>query len=329
VHRHLDLVATAELYARGVLGLSPADRVLSAAKLFFAYGLGNSLTFPLWLGAEVVLHPGRATPEAMFELIRLERPTIFCGVPTLYASMLAHPELPRALGSLHLAISAGEALPAALLERWRARFGIPLLDGLGSTELLHIFVSNRREELRPGSSGKPIAGYQVRIVDESGREVADDEVGALLAGGPSAALRYHARPELTTRTMISPGWVRTGDSYRRDPDGFLWHVGRTDDLLKVSGQWVSPVEVEAALAQHPAVIEAAVVAYLDADGLTRPRAFVVPAVPAGGDLASELQRYLKTTLAPHKYPRRIDIVDALPKTATGKIQRHLLRERPA
>ncbi len=326
VHRHLDLVATAELYARGVLEMSSADRVLSAAKLFFAYGLGNSLGFPLWLDAETVLHPERPTPEAMFELIREHRPTLFFGVPTLYASMLAHPEPPRDLGPLRLGISAGEPLPAALLERWRARFGVELLDGLGTTELLHIFVSNRPGAVRAGSSGTAVAGYQVRIVDEHGADVPDGEVGSLLAGGPSAALRYHARPELTERAMVAPGWVRTGDSYRRDSDGYLWHLGRTDDLMKVSGQWVSPVEVEAALAEHPAVLEAAVVGYVDADGLTRARAFVVPAAGAGADLAGELQAHVKARLAPHKYPRRIDLVDVLPKTATGKIQRHLLRK---
>jgi benzoate-CoA ligase len=330
VHRHLDLIATAALYAEPVLGLGPADRVLSAAKLFFAYGLGNSLGFPIWLGAESVLHPDRATPEAMFRLLREERPTVFFGVPTLYASMLAHPDLPPDLGRVRLCVSAGEALPAPLLERWRARFGVEVLDGLGSTEMLHIFVSNRPGAVRPGSSGRALPGYRVRIVDEEDEDVPAGEVGTLLAGGPSAALRYHGRPELSRRTMPAPGWLRTGDSYRADADGYLFHVGRTDELMKVSGQWVSPVEVEAALAEHPAVIEAAVVADQDRDGLTRPRAFVVVGqdAPPRDVLAEQLRAHVKARLAPHKYPRRIDFVDELPRTATGKLRRLFLREEP-
>ena len=327
VHRHADLPVTAERYARGVLGLGPGDRVLSAAKLFFAYGLGNSLTFPLALGAEVVLAPERATPEAMFELVAREQPTVFFGVPTLYAAMLAHPGAPESLGRVRLCLSAGEALPAPLWERWRARFGVEILDGLGSTEMLHIFVSNRPGRARPGSSGEPVPGYAVRIVDEDGRDVADGETGTLLAQGESAARGYHERPEQTAHTMFAPGWLRTGDAYRRDADGFYWSVGRTDDLLKVSGIYVSPFEVESLLAAHPAVLEAAVVGQPDEHGLTKPRAFVVlaPGAQAGDALARELQDYVKAKSAPHKYPRRVDFVAELPKTPTGKIRRHLLR----
>jgi benzoate-CoA ligase len=331
VHRHVDLPVTAAHYAQPVLGLGAGDRVLSAAKLFFAYGLGNSLTFPLLCGAEIALCPERPTPEAMFALLRDAEPTVFFGVPTLYAAMLAHPDLPATLGRVRLCVSAGEALPAPLWERWRERFGVEILDGLGSTEMLHIFVSNRAGAARPGSSGRPVEGYRVRVVDEDDRDVAPGEVGALVAHGASAARAYHARPEISARTMFAPGWVRTGDSYRVDADGYLWHVGRTDDLMKVSGQFVSPVEVESALAAHASVVEAAVVGEPDEHGLTKPRAFVVlaPGARPSDALARELQDFVKARLAPHKYPRRVDFVDELPKTATGKIRRHVLREKGA
>ncbi|MEX2208515.1 MAG: benzoate-CoA ligase family protein [Myxococcota bacterium] len=329
VHRHVDLPVTAARYAQPVLGLCDGDRVLSAAKLFFAYGLGNSLTFPLLCGAEVVLCPERPTPEAIFALLREAEPTVFFGVPTLYAAMLAHPELPTTLGPVRLCVSAGEALPAPLWQRWLERFGVEILDGLGSTEMLHIFVSNRPGAVRPGSSGTPVDGYRVRVVDDEDRDVAPGEIGALVAHGASAALRYHARPETSARTMFAPGWLRTGDSYRREADGTLWHVGRSDDLMKVSGQYVSPVEVESALAAHEAVVEAAVVADRDPHGLVKPRAFVVlaSAARASDGLARELQEFVKARLSPHKYPRRVDFVDELPKTATGKIRRHVLREK--
>ncbi len=329
IHRHADLAIPASCYGRGVLGLGPSDRVLSGSKLFFAYGLGNSLTFPLLLGAECVLHSARSTPEAMFALLRDEAPTVFFGVPTLYAAMLAHPDLPASLGRVRLCVSAGEALPAAIAERWRARFGVEILDGLGSTEMLHIFVSNRAGASRPGASGTPVPGYTIRLVDAANREVSTHEIGALLAHGESAARSYHARPEETSRTMFAPGWLRTGDSYRRDEDGFLWHVGRSDDLFKASGQWVSPAEVEAALCAHENVLEAAVVAHSDTDGIVKPRAFVAlrAGVLASDALAEALRTLARERLAPHKVPRAIAFVDELPKTATGKLQRHLLREK--
>ncbi len=328
VHRHVDLPFTASAYAHDILGLRDDDRVLSAAKLFFAYGLGNALTFPILLGAEIVVCPDRPTPEAMFALLADEQPTVFFGVPTLYAAMLAHPDLPASLGRVRLCVSAGEALPVAIWERWHARFGVEILDGLGSTEMLHIFVSNRPGRVRPGSSGATVPGYTVRIVDDAGADLPDGEVGTLVAHGPSAARAYHARPDATAQTMFAPGWLRTGDSYRREPDGSHWHVGRTDDLMKVSGQYVSPVEVESTLAAHPAVVEAAVVAQTDAEGLTKPRAFVVlsPGSQPSVALARELQDFTKARLAPHKYPRWVEFVDELPKTATGKIRRHLLRK---
>jgi benzoate-CoA ligase len=328
IHRHLDLAATAALYAVPVLEMNEGDRVLSAAKLFFAYGLGNGLTFPLVTGAEIVLHPDRPTPESMFELIRREQPTIFFAVPTLYAAMLAHPDAPKDLERVRLCVSAGEALPAPIYDRWRDRFGVDILDGLGSTEMLHIFLSNRVGKTKAGSSGIPVPGYEVRLVDAEGADVPEGEVGALVAGGPSAALAYHGRPAESSASMFAPGWLRTGDSYRRDADGFYFHVGRTDDLMKVSGQWVSPVEIEGCLAEHDSVLEAAVVEWRDGDDLARPKAFVVLKQPANASdgLARELADHVKSQLAPHKYPRQVEFVDALPRTATGKLQRFELRK---
>jgi len=329
IHRHLDLPVTAECYAGEVLRLEPADCLFSAAKLFFAYGLGNGLTFPLWYGAEVILWADRPTPEAVFEILERERPTIFFGVPTLYAALLAHPAAPAALPSLRLCVSAGEALAAPLYERWRERYGVEILDGIGSTEMLHIFVSNRAGRVRPGSSGTPVPGYRVRVVDEESLDVAPGKVGTLLAFGESAARAYHNRPEQSARTMFEPGWLRSGDSYRVESDGTYTHVGRTDDLLKVSGQYVSPVEVEATLAAHPAVLESAVVGWADENGLVTPKAFVVPKPGhrASGALARDLQSFVKGELAPHKYPRTVEFVASLPKTATGKIRRFALRKR--
>ena len=331
IHRHIDLPVTAQAIGCGVLGMGPEDRVLSAPKLFFAYGLGNSLTFPLFLGAEVVLQPERPTPEVMFELLRTEAPTLFFGVPTLYAAMLAHPELPASLGSVRLCMSAGEALAAPLYERWRDRFGVEIIDTLGTTEMLHGFLANRPGQARPGSSGKPVPGYELRIVDGAGADVAKSEIGTLLVRGESGARMYHKRPEQTARTMLADGWLRTGDSYRRDDEGFYYHMGRSDDLMKVSGQYVSPVEVEATLIAHPGVVEAAVVAQADEYGLLKPKAHVVLKSDArpSEDLAAELQEFVKDRIAPHKYPRWIEFTDALPKTATGKIQRYLLRRERA
>ena len=328
IHRHVDLAVTAERYAGETLQLGPEDRIFSAAKLFFAYGLGNGLTFPLWFGAEALLWPGRPTPDAVFEILERERPTIFFGAPTLYASLLAHPEAPAALPSLRLCVSAGEALAAPLYERWRDRYGVEILDGLGSTEMLHIFVSNRPGQVRPGTSGTPVPGYRVRVVDEGGAEVGPGGVGTLLAFGESAARAYHNRPQQSAETMFEPGWLRSGDSYRAEADGTYTHVGRTDDLMKVSGQYVSPVEVEATLAAHAAVLESAVVGWADDHGLLKPKAFVVlrPGQRASTALARELQDFVKGELAPHKYPRELEFVESLPKTATGKIRRFELRK---
>ena len=328
IHRHIDLAVTAEQYAAPILELGTNDRVFSAAKLFFAYGLGNALTFPLWFGTEVILWPGRPTPEAVFEILQRERPTVFFGVPTLYAALLAHPEAPAALPSLRLCVSAGEALAAPLYERWLERYGVEILDGIGSTEMLHIFLSNRAGAVRPGTSGSPAPGYRVRVVDDAGEDVRPGEVGTLLAFGESAARAYHNRPEQTAETMFAPGWLRTGDSYRDEGDGTYSHVGRTDDLIKVSGQYVSPVEVEATLSGHPAVLESAVVGEEDENGLLTPKAFVIlnPGNRASAELARELQGFVKGELAPHKYPRAVEFVERLPKTATGKIRRFELRK---
>ena len=330
VHRHLDLPVTAECYARGVLGLRPDDRMFSAAKLYFAYGLGNALTFPLLLGAEVELLAERPTPEAVFEVLRRARPTVFFGVPTLYAALLAHPELPADLGAraaLRLggrgaAGAARGALARALRRRDPRRPGLARRCSTSSCR-------TGRARRRRARAACRCPATRCGSSTATDRDVPDGEIGSLLARGASAARSYHRRPAETARTMFAPGWLRTGDSYRRDPDGRYWHVGRSDDLMKVSGQYVSPVEVESVLAAHPAVVEAAVVGQVDADGLTKTRAFVVLARGAQPSerLARELQDFVKAKTAPHKYPRRVDFVDELPKTATGKIRRHLLREK--
>jgi len=327
IHNHSHLMWTAELYARGVLGLEPSDVIYSAAKLFFAYGLGNSLTFPLSVGATVVLRAERATPPAVLKTLAQERPTVFCGVPTLFASVLAAPKgpPPEAPG-LRVSTSAGEALPEHVGQAWRARFGTDILDGIGSTEMLHIFLSNRPKDLRYGTTGKPVPGYDVKLVDESGEPVPDGVEGSLWVRGPSACVAYWNNREKSLATFHGP-WTRTGDTYVRDADGYYTYAGRSDDMLKVGGIWVSPFEVESALASHDAVLEAAVVGHADPAGLIKPKAFVVLKDPnaASEGLAAELQTFVKSKLAPYKYPRWIEFVSELPKTATGKIQRFRLR----
>jgi benzoate-CoA ligase len=327
VHVHSSLIETAALYAQGTLGLQESDVALSAAKLFFAYGLGNSLTFPLSVGGTAVLMAERATPASIAERLRRHRPTVFSGVPTLYASLLAGGQLPPAQElSLRICNSAGEALPADIARRWRERTGIDIVDGIGSTEMLHIFVSNRPGRIRPGTLGLPVPGYEVKIVDENGNPAAAGETGDLLVRGPTSAKFYwnqHAR----SRATFVGSWTRTGDRFRVDENGDYVFAGRADDMLKVGGIYVSPIEVEAALIAHPAVHEAAVVGKQDNDGLVKPMAYIVLAggVCASEDLARELQTFIKTRLAPYKYPRWIEFVADLPKTATGKIQRFKLR----
>ncbi|HYK83594.1 MAG TPA: benzoate-CoA ligase family protein [Gemmatimonadales bacterium] len=329
VHLHHDMPICCEGFGRHVLEIGPEDRTFSVAKLFFAYGLGNALYFPFHVGASSVLYPGRPEPGRVFEIIARERPTLFFAVPTAFAALLqaAGPARAADLGSVRLCLSAGEPLPKALYQRWLETFGVEILDGIGSTEMCHTFIANRRGHVRPGSTGTVIPGYDARIVDDDGRDVPASEIGHLLVKGDSACAGYWNQHERTTHTFQGE-WVRTGDKYRRDADGWFWYAGRSDDMIKAGGMWVSPAEVESALAEHPAVLEAGVVGASDRDELVKPVAFVVLAQghPASAALAQELQAFVKTRLAPYKYPRWIRFVSDLPKTATGKIQRYRLRE---
>jgi len=331
VHAQTSMIRTAELFAQGVLGMDESDVVFSAAKLFFAYGLGNALSFPMAVGATSILHAGRATPDTVSAILRERRPTIFCGVPTLFGALLVHPGLPaRDELALRLCTSAGEPLPAEIGRSWTARLGVEIVDGIGSTEMLHIFVSNRPGAVAYGTTGVPVPGYRARIVDESGREVERGELGELEVCGPTSALHYWNNREKSRRTFCGE-WTRTGDKYRQDENGNYVYCGRVDDMLKVSGIWVSPSEVESALVAHPDVLEAAVIGAEDETGLVKPKAFVVvkPGVQPGDALAEALKAHVKSLLAPYKYPRWIAFVDELPKTATGKIRRHVLRAREA
>jgi benzoate-CoA ligase len=332
VHTHANPYWTCELYAKGVLGLRESDVCFSAAKLFFAYGLGNALTFPLSVGATTLLMAERPTPEAVFKRwlggVAGVKPTVFYGAPTGYAGMLAHPALPaRDAVALRLCSSAGEALPAELGERFTRHYGVEIVDGIGSTEMLHIFLSNQPGRVRYGTTGWPVPGYEIELRGDDGRPVPDGEPGDLYIRGPSAALMYWGN-RAKSRDTFQGGWTKSGDKYVRNADGSYTYAGRSDDMLKVSGIYVSPFEVEATLVQHPAVLEAAVIGVADADGLTKTKAFVVLKPGASADEA-ELKAFVKDRLAPYKYPRVISFVPELPKTATGKIQRFKLREREA
>ena len=330
MHLHASLMWTAALYAQPVLGIRPDDIVYSAAKLFFAYGLGNALTFPFSVGATAVLSAERPTPATVMRVMRERQPTIFGGVPTLFAALLADPVLSRESTSraLRLSTSAGEALPRHIGERWRERMGTDILDGIGSTEMLHIFLSNRPGDIHYGTTGRPVPGYDCELRGDDGRPVADGEEGALWVRGPSSCIAYWNDRARSLAAFHGP-WTRTGDRYTRAADGTWTYGGRADDMLKVGGIWVSPFEVESALAAHPAVLETAVVGADDSDGLTKPKAFVVLRDPGAhtdhAAVIAELKTFVKTALAPFKYPRWIDIVTELPKTATGKIQRFKLR----
>ncbi len=331
VHSHANLYWTAELYGKPVLGIREDDVVFSAAKLFFAYGLGNALTFPLSVGASVILMAERPTPDAVFQRLLNAQPTVFYGVPTLYVAMLASDKLPvREHVKLRVCTSAGEALPRDVGEKFTAHFGCEILDGLGSTEMLHIFLSNRSGAVRYGTTGQPVPGYAVELRDELGRPVSEGEVGDLYIKGPSAAHLYWTNREKSVSTFQGP-WVKSGDKYVRDGDGYYTYAGRSDDMLKVSGQYVSPIEVEAALMGHDAVLECAVVGKTDAQGLIKTVAYVVlrQGRHAGAEVEADLKAFVKTRLAPHKYPREIHFTAELPKTATGKIQRFKLREQDA
>ena len=328
VHTHANLYWAAELYGKPVLGLTEDDVVFSAAKLFFAYGLGNALTFPLSVGASTLLMAERATPASVFERLVNHRPTIFYGVPTLYVAMLAAADLPKQSDvALRLCASAGEALPREIGEKFSAHFGCDVLDGLGSTEMLHIFLSNRSGKVRYGTTGTPVPGYEMELRDELGHAVSVGNVGDLYIKGPSAAHLYWTDRTKSIATFQGP-WVKSGDKYSIDEEGYYTYAGRSDDMLKVSGQYVSPIEVESALMGHDAVLECAVVGKSDGQGLIKTIAYVVLR-DKNHDVSTmevELKTFVKTRLTPHKYPREIVFVDDLPKTATGKIQRFRLRE---
>jgi benzoate-CoA ligase len=328
-HRHASPPAAAELFGRQVLGLKQSDVVYSAAKLFFAYGLGNALFFPMSVGATAVLFPDRVTPEAAEQLLARHKVTVFCAAPTLFSRMLAAAGARSPVArSLCMCVSAGEALPEEIGHAWTARTGVEIVDGIGSTEMLHIFVSNRPGQVRYGTTGRPVPGYEVRLVGEDGRDVGPDEVGELHVRGPTMTAGYWNQPERTAATFVG-GWMRTADKFTRSQDGWLTYCGRADDMLKVSGMWVSPSEVENALVGHEAVLEAAVIGVVDAAGLITIKAFIVlkPGHAADEALAEALKAFIKSRLAPHKYPRIIAFVDELPKTATGKVRRDLLRAR--
>ncbi|WP_428487986.1 benzoate-CoA ligase family protein [Rhodopila sp.] len=328
-HVHGSLHVTAETYGAKVLGIGPDDVMYSAAKAFHAYGLGNSLTFPLSVGASAVLLPDRPTPDAVLAVMRTYNPTLFGGVPTLYAGLLANPYLMAGAGSdrLRRCISAGEALPAEIGRRWRSLVGVDILDGIGSTEMLHIFISNRPDDVRYGTSGKPVPGYEARVIDEHDRPARHGETGELVVRGDSSAEGYWNRRARSRRTFQGE-WTYTGDTYTRDADGYFRFCGRSDEMLKVSGVWVSPFDVEEALISHPAVLEAAVIGRQDRDGLTKPKAFVILMDGAHDRdaLTPLLQAHVKAQVGVWKYPRWIEYVDSLPKTTTGKIQRFRLRE---
>jgi benzoate-CoA ligase len=331
VHLQSDLVQTAELYARPVLGAREDDVYFSAAKLFFAYGLGNGLTFPMALGGTAVLLGERPTPSAVFRVLRERRPTLFFGVPTLYAALLASPDLPaRGELAIRRCASAGEALPADIGRRWSEHFGVDILDGIGSTEMLHIFLSNTPDDVQYGTTGRPVPGYEVRLVDDHGEPVPPGEQGELQVKGPTSPLMYWNNRARSLSTFLGP-WTRSGDKYYQRQDGCYVYCGRTDDMLKVSGIYVSPFEVEASVASHPSVLEAAVIGVEDREGLVKPKAYVV--LRAGehpsDELEAALKAHVKDRLAPYKYPRWIEFVDELPKTATGKIQRFKLRQQAA
>jgi benzoate-CoA ligase len=325
MHRHVDLLLVAEGYAREVLEIERDDRCLSVAPLFHAYGLGNSLAFSLSVGATAILEPTRPpTPALVAELAQAERPTLFFAVPTFYAALLAA-ELPEdTFASVRVAVSAGEALPARLFTRFADRFGVEILDGIGSTEMTHIFISNRRGKAQPGSSGTPVAGYRIRLVDDDGHEVQAGVPGQLRVSGASAATGYWCRAA-ATRQSFEGEWFRSGDMYVRNQDGSYTYLGRADDMLKVGGEWVAPAEVEAVLIEHPGVLEAVVVGAPRKDGLVQPIAYVVPKPDCALDEA-ELAQHCHRRLAGFKRPRRLVVVDALPKTATGKIKRNAVRE---
>ncbi len=325
MHRHIDMGAATDLYAVPVLGMGPSDVVYSVAKLFFAYGLGNAGYFPAATGARVVLHAGRPTPHDVADHVVAHRPTLFFGVPTFYGQLLASDIADDTFSSVRLAVSAGEPLPADIHRRFGERFGVEILDGLGTTELVHIAISNLPGRSIPGSSGFVLDGYEISLRDDSGLEVPDGTPGALHVAGETVTIGYWNRTD-RTRQALQGRFLATGDSYVRETDGSLTCLGRTDDMLKVGGIWVSPAEVEGCIIEMDSVLQAAVVGAEDDDGLVKPKAFVVPVDGADLDgLAAAVQDHVRQRLAPYKYPRWVDIVAELPQTATGKIKRYMLR----
>lgn len=328
LHRHQSLYATGLQYGKNVLGIHENDIIYSAAKLFFAYGLGNGMTFPLFVGATAVLLEGRPTPDSVMDIIRQHRPTIFCGVPTLYAAILANPDNNAKQGadSLRICISAGEALPADIGHRWQQSFNSEILDGVGSTEMLHIYVSNTPGNVHYGSSGKPVPGYEIKLCNDTGEQVPQGEIGEMVVVGESAASGYWNLRSKTTSTFVgTQTW--SGDKYYCDKDGFYVYCGRTDDMFKSGGNWVSPFEVESALIKHEHVLEAAVVPNKDESGNDKPYAYVVltEQATASDQLADELKTFVRENIELWKHPRWIEFRKDLPKTATGKIQRYKLR----
>jgi len=339
IHSQGDMLATSEGFAKNVLKITEDDIIFSAARMFFAYGLGNSVYFPMYAGCSVVLNPQSPKPEGVFKYMEKYRPTIFFGIPTLYGQMLEYqkkqdkekgitpdPNAPHALSSVRICVSAGEALPPDIYHRWKDRYGIEILDGIGSTEMAHIFISNYPGQVKPGSTGKPVPGYELRLVDDDGNDVPQGDAGTLLVKGGSAALAYWRKKDKSRKTMVGE-WINTGDKYYMDDDGYYWCSGRSDDMLKVGGIWVSPIEVENCLMEHPAVFENAVVGANDQEGLTKPKAFVIlrEGYEPTEELEEELKKWVLDRLAKYKYPRWIVFVKELPKSSTGKIQRYKLR----
>ncbi len=329
IHLQHDMTVEADLYGEKTIGLVESDISFSVAKLFFAYGLGNGLYFSLWVGATTVLLPGRPTPPKVYEVIDRYQPTVFYGVPTSYAALLhlAEKEERTSIGTVRMCVSAGEPLPKPLYDKWLDRYGVEILDGIGSTEILHIFISNRPGRVKPGSTGEIVPGYAAKIIDDEGNELGVDEVGTLLIKGDSISDGYWNKHEQTKDTFRGE-WINTHDKFRLDADGYFWYAGRTDDMMKVSGLAVWPADVESILASHSSVLESGVVGVPNKEGLIKPRAYVVlkDKQDASEELVKELQTFVKTNTQPHKYPRTVIFVDELPKTATGKIQRYKLRQ---
>ena len=330
IHLHHDMVVSSQLYAKNILGMNQGDRCYSVARLFFAYGLGNAGYFPLSCGATTILSPARPTPASIYADLERYRPTLLFSVPTNYAALLAHTRSDGRdfdLTSVRHAISAGESLPAILFERFKQRFGIEILDSLGSTETLQMVIANRPGEVRPGSSGKVIPGFEAKLVDDENNPVATGEIGNLIIKADSTCAGYWNQHEKTKQVFAGP-WFRTGDKYYQDDDGYFWYAGRADDLFKVNGRWLSPNEVESALIAHPAVLEAAVVARDDETKLAKPAAYVVVKADfnPSEQLAGELQEWVSKRIGGYKRPRWVHFLPELPKTATGKLQRFKLRE---